>query len=238
MSQIFEDYWEIKSFRRELPKRFPVIFSTGDPFYEAIDRSSPQLSLYFSYLDNGSKVLDIGAGDKMIELALRKRGIQAEYFSLDTASPNENRYDFTDLDRVDQKDFDLVIMQEVLEHLPLELGYKYLRRSYELLKPGGYLAISVPNIRRPVQFHGADFTHIQHYPLSDLYGILRSIGFSKECVIRGIEIRNPRMGFPERLNRIVQKLLFKLLDFSFPHGIMIKIRKSPGPSAVADPRMI
>jgi len=74
--------------------------------------------------------------------------------------------------------------------------------------------------------------------LSDLYGILRSIGFSKEYDIKGIEIRDPRMGIPGRLNRIFQKLLYKILDFSFPHSIMIKIRKSPGPSAVADPRMI
>lgn len=228
MSQIMKSYWEIKSFRGEISHKFPIIISSGDPYLEALDRSSQQLQIYFSHLGSKSKVLDIGAGDKMIELALRKRDIHARYFSLDTAGPDRKRYDFNDLDLVDQKDFDLIIMQEVLEHMPLELGYKYLQKSYELLSQIGYLALSIPNIRRPMQFHSADFTHVQHYPLSDLYGILRNIGFSRECVIRGIEIRSLRMGILERIGRIVQKLSFKLLDFDFPHGIMIKIRKSTG----------
>lgn len=225
MEEIFENYWRIKLYRSELTDKIPTIISSGDPELEASDLAAPQLSIYFSHLKDGSKVLDIGAGDKLIQKALKNRGIHAKYFSMDTAKRGEIHYDYENLDEIDDS-FDLIIMQEVLEHMPLEFGYKYLKKAYTLLNDKGYLVVTVPNIRRPVHFWNSDFTHTQHYPLGDLYGLLRSIGFSEESIFRFIEIRNPKQTVKQKIIRFTQKILFKLMDFGYPHGVLIKIQKS------------
>ncbi|MFC1462242.1 class I SAM-dependent methyltransferase [Verrucomicrobiota bacterium] len=225
IDEIFSNYWRIKQFGAEIRHPIPVIVSSGDPRMEAEDVHSPQISLYFSGLPSGGSMLDVGAGDKYIEVALKKRGVDAEYFSLDTAQRENVRYDFASLDEI-QTQFDLIVMQEVIEHLPLALGYSYLKRAHALLKPGGELVVTLPNIRHPIQFHKADFSHVQHYPLGDLYGILRVVGFSDEVEFRMIEICPRGLSLRQRVRRHIQKFLFRLLDFSFQHAVLIKVRKA------------
>lgn len=143
---------------------------------------------------------------------------------MDTASHVGLNYNFDHIDRI-TGNYDLIIMQEVIEHLPLATGYHYMKKAFHLLKPQGWFVVSTPNIRRPVRFHSADFSHVQHYPLKDLYGILRVIGFSSKVIFRLIEIRPQKENLSIILRREIQRLLFRLLDFSTAHSILIKIQK-------------
>jgi SAM-dependent methyltransferase len=223
--ELFKKYWKIKSYGNEVPEKIPVLISSGDPFYEATDHSAPQLILYFKNLGEGSKILDVGAGNKHIEIALRNRDIKAKYFSMDTAKRDGLNYDFENLETINEK-FDLIIMQEVLEHLPLETGYQYLKKSYDLLNESGFLVVTIPNTRKPVWFRDSDFTHIQSYPVSDLYGLLRVVGFSGRAEFRRIEIRNRKMNPKQKMILVLRKFLFRVMGFDYAHGILIKIQKN------------
>ncbi len=225
LDELFQHYWLIKNYGNDIKGAVPVILSSGDPRFEAENPKSEQLRLYFSELRKGARVLDIGAGDKQIGRALEIRGIGAEYLSQDSAHRGDVKYDFGSIDEISGS-YDLVIMQEVIEHMPLEMGYRYLKKAYSLLNPAGHLVVTTPSTRRPLQFHHADFTHVQHYPLRDLYGLLRVIGFSGPAVVRMIEIAPPSRSLGQIVRSHVQKLLFKLLDFGYPHAILIKIGKS------------
>ena len=74
--------------------------------------------------------------------------------------------------------FDVVTFFEVLEHLdePLE----FLRKVKTVLKPGGYIALSVPNRRRTLDIHGIEDNpphHLTKWDMDSLTGFLESNGF-------------------------------------------------------------
>jgi len=221
------DFWIVEKYRREasnMPK--PVLISTGSPQQEAMNIHTEQLSLYFSRLPpppQKARILDIGAGEKQLLEALKVRGIDTDYRSMDISTASEVVYDFYDIESV-TGEYDLIIMQEVIEHLNLETGLKYLRKAYDLLSPDGFIVVTVPNMLRPVQFF-IDFSHITHYPLTDLYGILRSIGFSGEAILRRVEIKPAGMSVKRRIIYSMRKLLYRLMGFDWAHGVLCMIGK-------------
>lgn len=83
--------------------------------------------------------------------------------------------------------FDVVHMSEVLEHLPEPVGF--LKLTFELLKPGGIICISVPNDYNPVQkaliqtcgfqpWWVAPPHHINYFNFDSLKRLLENNGFS------------------------------------------------------------
>lgn len=220
------DFWKIQKYRLEAFKMpWPVLLSSGNPSYEAQNLEAEQINLYFSKLPKkNAKILDIGAGEMYIKEALKIRHIEADYRSMDVSSESGKKYDFYDIAGIDGE-YDLIIMQEVLEHLSLDTGLSYLRKAYELLSSQGFLVVTVPNIYRPVQFF-IDFSHITHYPLPDLYAILRSIGFNGEAVLRRVEIRPLGLSTKHRIILQMRKLLYRLMGFAYAHGVLCMIGKS------------
>ncbi len=70
--------------------------------------------------------------------------------------------------------FDAVVMSEVLEHLDDDVGA--LREAYRVLKPGGMVAITVPNANYPFLWDPINKTletlfnrHIQYGPLAGIW---------------------------------------------------------------------
>lgn len=219
--KLHKRFFEIKKYKREIPDRIELITVSGDPRVEAADSNAQLLKLTFQNLRNESTVLDIGAGLRDIQKALEHRHISAKYFSLDI--DETVKHDFDDIDVIQDR-FDLIIMFEVIEHMPFEEGVHYLERIRELLKPGGYLAISTPNVACPTQFM-KNYQHVQHYPLRDLYGILRVIGFSPHAEFRRVRIRPKTYSIKRHIKNIAKNVLFRLLGFDVAHGIYILIQK-------------
>jgi trans-aconitate methyltransferase len=106
-----------------------------------------------------TSVLDFGAG---VELPLRAivDETKTRYRSLD--SDPEGTFDFSDISDVPHDEhFDLVVANQVMEHIPLADDLAIVRAIADRLSPGGRLAITVPSASHPVR-HWADVTHVTH----------------------------------------------------------------------------
>ena len=139
------------------------------------------------------KVLDVGCytGQFREYLRLRKPARTIEYVGVDVAPPQVTFPIYTDLDAVPDRDFDLILMSEVAEHMPADVFVReYLARFPAMLASDGMLVVSVPNPTCPGALE-RDVTHVQHYPWYDLYALLRR-HFGKVEVMRTHFIASPR----------------------------------------------
>lgn len=99
-----------------------------------------------------NKVLNIGFGGAQLEDMVGKsydwHGIDISPKSVKTASARHPDKHFqigiiTNL-KFPKESFNCVIALEVLEHIPPHLTFKAFSQIYNVLKPGGYLIVSVP----------------------------------------------------------------------------------------------
>ena len=140
--------WDLKILR----KRFPLILHN---------------------IRDGDKLLDIGASHRHLEPRIKAHYPGVIYKSLDV--DRSQAHDFYSLDEVDET-FDVVFLFEVIEHLELEEGMEMLAKIRALLKEGGKLILTTPNVFNPSRFW-RDATHKVAYCHDELGGILLGRGF-------------------------------------------------------------
>lgn len=149
-------------------------------------------------IEDDSAILDVGAGNGILALLLGQLGCKVQ---IDAIEPDpvalgcartlyhsifaESLEQF--LDRADTKRYDCVVMADVVEHIanpePLLRGLK------KLLKPGGKLFLSTPNIAfasvRLALLHGRfdyvdsrilERTHLRFYTRKSLHHLFESTG--------------------------------------------------------------
>lgn len=160
-------------------------------------------------LVGGSKrVLDVGCATGDLARALIERGctvsgVEIDEAAAEVARPALERLVIGDLSTLDLPaefgpgGFDVVVFGDVLEHLvdPLPV----LRSAKELLAPGGYVVVSVPNIAhadvrlallngdftyRPLGL--LDETHVRFFTRRSLYALLADAGFAAADVRRTV----------------------------------------------------
>ncbi len=181
-----------------------------------------------------TRVLEVGCFPGVMSVLLKEHGYQLECVDLNPERMEElaKHFDLS-VSKVDieneklpfnDNEFDHVIFTEVLEHLRTSpIGA--LQEVYRVLKPGGTLVLSVPNIY-PIQrlkfLFGKDYQgnvvnefsklesvghmgHFRLYSQADVEGILKHIGFAERDYSR-----------KGRLNvqNIPYRIIFKLLSFS------------------------
>lgn len=184
-------------------------------------------------LVGGSKrVLDVGcaAGDlarALVERGCTVSGVELDEAAAEAAKPVLERLVMGDLSTLDlpaelgRGAFDVVVFGDVLEHLTDPLPV--LRSAKELLAPGGYVVISVPNIAhadvrlsllngeftyRPLGL--LDETHVRFFTRRSLYALIAAAGFAPADVRRtvappfGTEIQVRREDVPPG---VVERLL-------------------------------
>jgi predicted SAM-dependent methyltransferase len=191
--QRYPDIWDLKILR----KRFPLMVEM---------------------IRDGEKVLDIGASNRSLEARLKRRFPNLIYKSMDI--DREQFHDYYSLEEI-QESFDMVFLFEVIEHLELEEGIRFLRWVYDLLLPGGRLILTTPNVFNPTRFW-RDATHKVAYCYDDLAGIL---------LIHRFQIRAMYRTYNDAFHRYLLRVyvmapLHRYLGIDFAKSILIVAEKN------------
>jgi len=151
----YPEIWDLKVLR----KRFPLMVKT---------------------IQDGEKVLDIGASNRNLQERLKHHFPKLIYKSMDI--DREQFHDFYSMEEI-RETFDVVFLFEVIEHLELEEGLKVLEKVYHLLNGGGRLILTTPNVFNPSRFW-RDATHKVAYCYDELGGLLLAQGFHIKAMYR------------------------------------------------------
>lgn len=129
-------------------------------------------------LPRPSTILDVGCGDGLFFPALSEFG-QVWGVESDPAivGPDQERIHVGpfDLSYAPEQRFDLIVLLDVLEHLPDPEGA--LRHAASLLAPGGALVLTVPAFNLLWTQHDAFNHHHLRYRKQTLHPLLRRGGF-------------------------------------------------------------
>jgi len=161
------DYWQyiriVEDLLRFLPKSTILEVGCGDGV----------ISDYIALNYPGSKVLGIDISRKAIAFA-KLMGRYAEYRHVDLFDINEQ--------------YDVVLLIEVLEHIPKASVNPFLRKIRDVLKPGGFLVLSVPTPLLPMLHPG----HVQHFTTDLLVDTLREVGLEIKERVYHLDVRLSR----------------------------------------------
>lgn len=160
--------------------------------------------------------LDLGCGTGLSVAALRRLGIDAVGVERDARLAAVCRA--RDLPVIETDDLvgalaarrdglGLVVLFDVLEHVPHDAQLPLLRAARDAIGPGGVLVVKVPNASSPVASHRryGDWTHTSSFTVGSLEFLLRNAGFGV------VEIRYPprRRRPPLRLWRPAVRVAFR-----------------------------
>jgi SAM-dependent methyltransferase len=203
-------YWQIVNKRASFPGAQLIQIDPG--WRDATDPVGPAADLFRRHVAGSQSVLGVGAGDRQWEQVLRRLGFDGRYASADPETHHEHDYD----DFLAVKDrFDVVMMLELIEHLPAEVGVRFMAHAAGLLNRGGVLVVSTPNPRHAHQSWSPDFTHIRPWPAHDIWALGDALGFARVEVHR-------QMLVPRRRRIVVplQRALCKVLELDSAHGLL------------------
>ena len=129
----------------------PQLEYNGIQEMAAYSLHSDVFELLKPYLQEGMHILDFGCGEGAFSQRLVDAGMKVDACDIDTSKikAKVNRVITLDLNKKDIQDsipdkYDMVVALEIIEHL--ENPWKYLGDSIQLLKPGGIIILSTPNI--------------------------------------------------------------------------------------------
>ena len=176
-----------------------------------------RLPFILKYLKEGEAVLEIGAYDRELGGRIKKHYPRALYKSLDIDPSCQ--HDYTSLEEV-KEEFDMVLLFEVIEHLDWENGKEMVAGIFEILKPGGRVILTTPNIYTPGQYW-KDVSHRTPYHYEELGGLFLSQRFESIEIFRL---------FNASLLKYVMKVylfspVFRFLRIDFTKSILLVARK-------------
>lgn len=139
--------------------------------------------------DFKSPALDIGCGFGYALLALRRTGFeQVSGIELSPQQAERARKQGLEITVTDdttaevgkhRDKFGVVLLLDVLEHVPKEVQVSLLKAIHQSLKPGGRLVVSVPNSSSilATRWRYNDYTHHTSFTEVSLRVVLREAGF-------------------------------------------------------------
>jgi ubiquinone/menaquinone biosynthesis C-methylase UbiE len=191
------------------------------------------------------KVLEIGMGSGDTLLHIKENKLASEVVGIDLVElPGSNQHHplidktyFLDLDTSDlplpSSYFDVVIAGDVWEHLVDP--WKALQKLSDVLKPGGYIITSIPNVRDykalfSIIFKGRfrytnegifDKTHLRFFCKKDMIQMIESVKQLKIERTMPIQVfgdKNPR-------RKILNKITFNIFEEFITSQYLFKIVK-------------
>ncbi len=160
------------------------------------------------FTDKEKTLLDIGCGNGASVIALHNDFKSCTGIDVEFKPEDGENYRFLVLDITSEKpdgEFDRIISFEVIEHLQKE----DLENFYKSLKPGGFMAVSVPNKWWIFETHGANIPWLQKIPWN------RVPFFS--WLPRPIHEKyaNARIYTKSRIRKLLQRHGFNVLEMSY-----------------------
>lgn len=190
--QQYPDLWSLRTVR----KRFPFILK---------------------YLKDGEAVLEIGAFNRELGERIKKYYPRIQNKSMDI-DPTY-LHDYASLEEIEET-FDMILLFEVIEHLNREKGRGLARKICELLKSGGRVISTTPNVYTPGQYW-KDVSHETPYHYEELGGLFLSEGFESIEIYRLFS--EPFLRYFFRV--YLFSSLFRFLGIDFTRSILIVARK-------------
>jgi 2-polyprenyl-3-methyl-5-hydroxy-6-metoxy-1,4-benzoquinol methylase len=161
---------ELNDRRREVRERWPTIWRLP-----VIPRAARHAA---AQVRPGDRVLDVGASDGRFGRKLPE-GARYETLDVDPRVPADHR----DLASVADGSFDVVACFETVEHLGLDEAFDLLRGIARVLRPGGLLFLSTPNVHHPWSYLRSA-THRTPFCYDELGGLLALAGLPVERLFR------------------------------------------------------
>jgi len=162
-------------------------------------------------LRDGMSLLDVGAGSKGVKEEIEKVGLKITYKSMDVdVNVQHDFYDIEDVHEV----FDVVILSEAIEHMSFSEGIHMLKRLRDVLRDGGIILVSTPNIFHPNKFF-TTADHKTYYAYDELAAVMDLAGY---------EVKELYRSFNDAFHRYVLKVyifgfLFRFLDIDYAYTI-------------------
>lgn len=195
--------------REKVHQRYPDVWDMGIV--------KKRLPFILKHLKDGESVLEIGAHDRALEDRIKKHFPHVLYKSLDI-DPSYS-HDYTSMDEV-KEEFNMVLLFELIEHLDRETGRKMVTRIYEILKPGGRVILTTPNIYTPGQYW-KDVSHITPYHYEELGGLFLSQRFESIDLFRYFNAP-----FLQYIMKIyLFSPVFRFLGIDFTKSILLMAKK-------------
>jgi SAM-dependent methyltransferase len=176
-----------------------------------------RLPIILKYLKDGEALLEVGASYRDLEGRIRKHYPRVLYKSLDI-DPSYS-HDYSSFEEI-KEPFDMVVLFEVIEHLTLDEGREMVRNIYQILKPGGRVILTTPNVYTPGRYW-KDATHRTAYHYEELGGLLlyRDFEILEICRV----FNKPLLSFLTKVYLFFP--VFRFLGIDFTKSILIVARK-------------
>lgn len=226
MPKMFDGYWERMKLREEFNsiKRIPV-----KKWYPCRGLNEIE-KVYFDELKGQGSILDIGSGTNLLQRKFCESGYEGVYHTLDLS--REFSHDYYDLAAVD-RDYDAIVLQEVIEHMSLDQFGELLEFIDAHLAPEGKLVISTTQPRSVIPWEAWDMTHVQHYPLHDLYALFRARGFTARCY--RVWTRRRKYTLRQEFRLFLRKVLCYVLGVDHVDSAAIVLHRQPASAVKAPP---
>ena len=202
---------------------FSSIFSHSNVFSKKeYENSSTQFELNFKpFLPSArnAQILDVGCGAGHFLYYLKKKGY-TDFLGIDISrqqmdfckkniSPRIEQADAFEYLKDKKKAFDVVVANDLLEHIPKQEIIPFLKMANTALKESGVFLMRTPNMGNPFAVYSRykDFTHEVGFTDRSLYQVFWTAGF-REILVR------PFQNYPVRtFKRIVESSIARLTRF-------------------------
>ena len=214
----------------EAAERGPEAFALDNPWFVAFV-NRPWLPS-----DKKAKILDLGCGWGHQLLALwhagyhRIEGVDLVAEQVETCNEGAaGRFQVHCIggievlsDKIDV--YDLVILNDVIEHVPVPEAVPLLRAVFQALVPGGCVVLRTPNMSTILAMYSRyiDLTHLTGYTEFSIQQLLDQAGFEDHCFVPdnyGINRQSWRPWIPWRglgircfLNRCLHRIVYWLRE--------------------------
>ena len=176
-----------------------------------------RLELVKSLMNDGARVLDVGAGDSEWGRRLQRFFANVTFKTVDVDP--DLKPDYRSMHEV-QNGFNLIISWEVIEHLNLDEGEELIKECARVLCPGANLVISTPNIFNP-SCYLMDSTHRTPYSYEELGGLCLRAGLEVQEIYRTYNASKLKFF----LKRTFLAPLHRLMGMDYTKSIIVVAKK-------------